>query len=66
MRTRQWDISILPFNRDRRHTAVILSNDEICQNNDLTEVNALLYMSAMVNRPTHPAIGASPPEMDAS
>lgn len=47
----QWDIFMFPFTRERRHPAVIISNDETCQNSDLEEVNALLCTSAKVNRP---------------
>lgn len=42
---------MFPFTRERRHPAVIISNDETCQNSDLEEVNALLCTSAKVNRP---------------
>jgi mRNA-degrading endonuclease toxin of MazEF toxin-antitoxin module len=51
---RQWDIFMFPFSKERRHPAVILSNDETCQNGDLEEVNALLRTSAKVNRPPKP------------
>jgi len=47
---KQWDILMFPFTRERRHPAVIISNDETCQNPDLEEVNALLCTSARVNR----------------
>ena len=52
---RQWDVFMFPFTRERRHPAVIISNDETCQNNDIEEVNALLCTSAAVNRPPKPA-----------
>ena len=39
-----------PFDRERRHPAVIISNDESCENEDIEEVNALLCTSARVNR----------------
>ena len=42
---------MFPFSREKRHPAVILSNDETCQNGDLQEINALLSTSAKVNRP---------------
>lgn len=42
---------MFPFSKERRHPAVIISNDETCQNVDLHEVNALLCTSAQVNRP---------------
>ncbi len=48
---RQWDVIMFPFSKERRHPAVIISNDETCQNPDLEEVNALLCTSAKVNRP---------------
>jgi hypothetical protein len=47
---RQWDIFMFPFSNERRHPAVIISNDETCQNDDIEEVNALLCTSAKVNR----------------
>ncbi len=51
---RQWDIRMFPFSREKRHPAVIISNDETCQNPDLEEVNALLCTSARVNRLPNP------------
>lgn len=47
---KQWDIFMFPFSKERRHPAVIISNDETCQNPDIEEVNALLCTSAHVNR----------------
>jgi len=47
---RQWEIWMFPFGKERRHPAVIISNDETCQNPDIEEVNALLCTSAKVNR----------------
>ena len=47
---KQWDIVMFPFDKERRHPAVIISNDEMCQNVDIEEVNALLCTSAKVNR----------------
>jgi mRNA-degrading endonuclease toxin of MazEF toxin-antitoxin module len=41
---------MFPFSKERRHPAVIISNDETCQNSDVEEVNALLCASAKVNR----------------
>jgi mRNA-degrading endonuclease toxin of MazEF toxin-antitoxin module len=46
----QWDIVMFPFAREKRHPAVIISNDENCQNPDIEEVNALICTSAKVNR----------------
>src|SRR6266481_1922001 len=51
---KQWDIFMFPFSKEKRHPAVILSNDETCQNADLEAVNALLCTSAKVNRPPKP------------
>jgi mRNA-degrading endonuclease toxin of MazEF toxin-antitoxin module len=51
---KQWDVFMFPFSRERRHPAVIISNDETCQNNDLEDVNVLLCTSAKVNRPPKP------------
>ena len=47
---RQWDVFMFPFSAERRHSAVIISNDETCANADIEEVNALLCTSAKVNR----------------
>lgn len=47
---KQWDIVMFPFGKERRHPAVIISNDETCLNPDIEEVNALLCTSARVNR----------------
>jgi mRNA-degrading endonuclease toxin of MazEF toxin-antitoxin module len=41
---------MFPFTKERRHPAVIVSNDETCQNPDIEEVNALLCTSAKLNR----------------
>ena len=48
---RQWDVLMYPFTKERRHPAVVISNDEACQNEDVEEVNVLLCTSAKVNRP---------------
>jgi mRNA-degrading endonuclease toxin of MazEF toxin-antitoxin module len=47
---KQWDIVMFPFSKERRHPAVVISNDETCQNPDIEEVNALLCTSARLNR----------------
>ena len=47
---KQWEIWMFPFEKERRHPAVIISNEETCQNPDIEEVNALLCTSARVNR----------------
>ena len=41
---------MFPFSKERRHPAVIISNDETCHNPDIEEVNALLCTSVKVNR----------------
>jgi len=41
---------MFPFSKERRHPAVIVSNDDTCQNPDVEELNALLCTSAKVNR----------------
>ena len=51
---RQWDVFMFPFSKEKRHPAVIISNDETCQNDDIEEVNVLLCTSAKVNRPPKP------------
>lgn len=51
---KQWDVIMFPFSQEKRHPAVVLSNDETCQNDDLEEVNALLCTSAKVNRGPKP------------
>jgi mRNA-degrading endonuclease toxin of MazEF toxin-antitoxin module len=47
---RQWEIHLFPFEREKPHPAVIISNDERCLNEDLGYVNALICTSARVNR----------------
>lgn len=47
---RQWEIYLFPFEKERPHPAIIISNDERCLNNDLDYVNALICTSAKVNR----------------
>jgi mRNA-degrading endonuclease toxin of MazEF toxin-antitoxin module len=51
---KQWDIFLFPFAKERRHPAVIISNDETCENAGIEEVNALLCTSAQVNREPKP------------
>src|SRR5262245_10198296 len=41
---------MFPFAHEKRHPAVIISNEETCQNADIKDVNALLCTSAKVNR----------------
>ena len=45
---------MFPFSKEKRHPAVIISNDETCQNVDVEELNVLLCTSAKVNRPAKP------------
>jgi mRNA-degrading endonuclease toxin of MazEF toxin-antitoxin module len=47
---RQWEIYLFPFQEEKPHPAVIISNDERCLNNDLAHVNALICTSTKVNR----------------
>jgi mRNA-degrading endonuclease toxin of MazEF toxin-antitoxin module len=47
---RQWEIILFPFGEEGSHPAVVISNDERCQNADIKRVNALLCTSARVNR----------------
>jgi len=47
---KQWEIVMFPFFKEKRHPAVIISNDESCQNPDVDVINALLCTSAQVNR----------------
>jgi mRNA-degrading endonuclease toxin of MazEF toxin-antitoxin module len=51
---KQWEIFMFPFSKEERHPAVIISNDETCQNDAIEEVNALLCTSARVIRPSKP------------
>ena len=51
---KQWDVVMFPFSKEKRHPAVILSNDETCRNDDIEEVNALICTSAKVNRGPKP------------
>ena len=53
-RFRQWDVYMFPFSKEKRHPAVIISNDETCQNADVEELNVLLCTSAKVNRSRKP------------
>lgn len=50
----QWDILMFPFSKEKRHPAVIISNQETCGNADIEEVNALLCTSVAVNRAPKP------------
>jgi mRNA-degrading endonuclease toxin of MazEF toxin-antitoxin module len=47
---RQWEIYLFPFEKEKPHPAVIISNDERCLNGDLDYVNALICTSAKVSR----------------
>lgn len=48
---RQWEIHLFPFTEEGAHPAVILSNDERCENSAITHVNALLCTSLRAARP---------------
>jgi mRNA-degrading endonuclease toxin of MazEF toxin-antitoxin module len=48
---KQWDIFMFPFSQEKRHPAVIISNDETCQNDDIEELNVLICTSTRVHRP---------------
>ena len=45
-----WGIYFYAFDEEGDHPAVIISNEERCQNSDLHYVNALLCTSAKLNR----------------
>jgi mRNA-degrading endonuclease toxin of MazEF toxin-antitoxin module len=47
---RQWQIFLCPFEDEKPHPAVIISNDERCLNVDFDYVNALICTSAKLNR----------------
>ena len=47
---RQWEIYLFPFQEEKPHPAVIISNDERCLNSALDHVNALICTSAKLNR----------------
>ena len=47
---RQWEIYLFPFEKEKPHPVVIVSNDERCQNDNLDHVNALICTSAKLNR----------------
>ena len=47
---RQWQIFLFPFEAEKPHPAVVISNDERCLNDDLDHVNALICTPAKVNR----------------
>src|SRR3954467_6173235 len=50
----RWDVIMFPFSKERRQPAIIISNEETCQNADIDEINALLCTSAKVNRGPKP------------
>ena len=47
---RQWEIHLFPFEEEKPHPAVIISNDERCLNEALEYVNALICTSVKLNR----------------
>jgi mRNA-degrading endonuclease toxin of MazEF toxin-antitoxin module len=47
---RQWEIYLFPFEEEKPHPTVIISNDERCLNEDLEYVNAVICTSVKLNR----------------
>ena len=47
---RQWEVYLFPFEEEKPHPAVIISNDERCLNDNLEYVNALICTSVKLNR----------------
>ena len=47
---RQWEVFLFPFEDEKPHPAVIISNDERCLNDNLEYVNALICTSVKLNR----------------
>jgi hypothetical protein len=47
---RPWEIRLFAFTSEGPHPAVIISNEERCQNPDLDFVNALICASVRLNR----------------
>ena len=47
---RQWEIYLFPFQEEKPHPAVIISNEERCVNDDLEYVSALICTSVKLNR----------------
>ena len=47
---RQWEIYLFPFQEEKPHPAVIISNEERCVNDGLEYVNALICTSARLDR----------------
>jgi len=48
---KQWDVFLYPFTAEGEHPAVIISNDERCENPHYPHVNALLCTSLRAARP---------------
>ena len=48
---KQWDIYLYPFTAEGSHPAVIISNDERCDNQPYPHVNALLCTTLRAARP---------------
>lgn len=48
---RQWDIYLYSFEEEQPHPVVIVSNDELCTNNDIHYLNGLLCVSVRADRP---------------
>jgi mRNA-degrading endonuclease toxin of MazEF toxin-antitoxin module len=47
---KQWEIYLFPFEAEKPHPAVIISNEERCLNDGLDYVNALICTSVKLNR----------------
>lgn len=47
---KQWEIYLYPFGSEGPHPAVILSNQERCDNPDIEYLNVLICTSAKLNR----------------
>ena len=48
---KQWDIVLYAFEEEQPHPAVVLSNEEICENPDIHFVNGLICSSLRSDRP---------------
>ena len=48
---KQWEIHLYPFTTEGAHPAVIISNDERCENPHYPHVNALLCSTLRAARP---------------
>lgn len=48
---KQWSIYLFPFDKEKPHPVVVLSNDELCGNEDFPHVNALICTTVRESRP---------------